>query len=102
MPPLPPAHSRHDRGFSQEGLGGGIVLDALDSNFVPSVISQHYVCGERVNGSLALAGPQKSPAQVACPLQLTSKLSFPDSLQQLQIFHVQRPATCEDEEGYSK
>lgn len=31
--------SRHHRGFSQKGLGSGVIFNALDSNLVPSVIA---------------------------------------------------------------
>lgn len=46
-PPYACLYSRHDRGFSQEGLGSGIVLDALNCNSVAPVITQHHIWGRR-------------------------------------------------------
>lgn len=92
LPVHPLPNSRHDRGFGQEGLGRGVVLNAFDSDFVPSVIAQHHVCAECLGlfpDSPQSLGPSKGSR---LPL-LTSKLPLPNGLQQLQVLHIQRPAT---------
>lgn len=76
-PPTPCPNSRHDRGFSQEGLCSGIILNALDSNFVPSVVTQHHVWGKTA-GACSLDSPQ-SAALPGLPPSL-AHLQTPPSL----------------------
>lgn len=67
-------NSRHDRGFSQEGLGSSIIFNALDSDFVPSVITQHHIWGRglevvprTLHRPLALPGLPPPPAHLQTP-----------------------------------
>lgn len=78
--------SRHDRGFSQEGLGSGIILNALDSDFVPSVIAQHHIWGKRAgvvsrtphgpSGPPRVPSAPRSPPNSPFPMVCSSFRSF--------------------------
>ena len=69
LPTHPCPSSRHDGGFSQEGLCSGIVLNALHSNLVPSVVTQHHVC-EDSWGLFPGLPAVTSPSQGSHPLWL--------------------------------